>query len=352
MDLTREQATKDRLQALADLGARVLESLPLDLIVVDAEGRVLAVSDASNEFAERVRQVARCRPALEVGDDYVARCREQANGDDDEIARRALHGIGSVLSGTIPYFATQYDSLDAAGATVSLIMSATPLKGGGAIIAHSNITPLKRNELRLVEEEARQRDLLRNLPDQLARISSDGRVVETWIPATASRMVAPLPRAAMSRAIGELLPSAAAERIMNAVHDAVQSNTVVSCIIMLPFEGDEREYEMRVVPMTGHESMLVVRDRTAEKWLTGPGTAHPEAGQRQMIVRENAYGLTFREVGVLELMAQGASDKEIAATLGVSVFTVYKHVSKILHKMNAASRTEASLRVVRENMFS
>jgi DNA-binding NarL/FixJ family response regulator len=156
----------------------------------------------------------------------------------------------------------------------------------------------------------------------------------------------------MNRPIGELLPNAAAERILKAVHDAIQSNTVVSCIIMLPYEDDEREYEMRVLPLMEHESMLLVRDRTAEKWSPGAGAADADTGQRRTIVRENAYGLTFREVGVLELMAQGASDKEIAATLGVSVFTIYKHVSKILHKMNAASRTEASLRVVRENMFS
>ena len=61
--------------------------------------------------------------------------------------------------------------------------------------------------------------------------------------------------------------------------------------------------------------------------------------------------MTFREVAVLEFIARGSSDKEIARELGVSVFTVNKHVSKILHKMNASSRTEAGIRVLKEELL-
>lgn len=63
------------------------------------------------------------------------------------------------------------------------------------------------------------------------------------------------------------------------------------------------------------------------------------------------YDLTFRERVVLNLVAAGKSDKEIAAELSISPLTAQKHVSNILRKMNAASRTEAGVRAVREGLL-
>jgi DNA-binding NarL/FixJ family response regulator len=51
-------------------------------------------------------------------------------------------------------------------------------------------------------------------------------------------------------------------------------------------------------------------------------------------------------------MARGAADKEIANELGITLSTVNKHVSNILGKMNAASRTEASVRALQEGLTS
>lgn len=52
--------------------------------------------------------------------------------------------------------------------------------------------------------------------------------------------------------------------------------------------------------------------------------------------------LTQREAEVLRLMAEGQSDHEIAAALGVKAVTVRSHVSSALYKLGASSRTEAS----------
>jgi len=58
--------------------------------------------------------------------------------------------------------------------------------------------------------------------------------------------------------------------------------------------------------------------------------------------------LTARELDVLRLMAQGASNAEIAASLTVSLGTARWHVGHVLAKLGAASRTQA---VVRAQQF-
>ena len=62
------------------------------------------------------------------------------------------------------------------------------------------------------------------------------------------------------------------------------------------------------------------------------------------------YNLTFRELTVLYLIAAGRADKEIAFQLGISPRTASKHVENILQKMGVASRTEASVRALREGL--
>jgi DNA-binding CsgD family transcriptional regulator len=53
-------------------------------------------------------------------------------------------------------------------------------------------------------------------------------------------------------------------------------------------------------------------------------------------------GLTARETEVLHLVAAGCSNRDIAAELFISAKTASVHVSNILAKLNAASRTEAA----------
>lgn len=56
---------------------------------------------------------------------------------------------------------------------------------------------------------------------------------------------------------------------------------------------------------------------------------------------ELAEPLTRREVEVLQMLAAGLSNKEIAARLNISEHTVKFHVASILGKLGAGSRTEA-----------
>jgi DNA-binding NarL/FixJ family response regulator len=55
-------------------------------------------------------------------------------------------------------------------------------------------------------------------------------------------------------------------------------------------------------------------------------------------------GLSARETEVLRLLAEGLTDREIAASLQISPRTVETHVSKVLHKLGVRNRAEAARR--------
>lgn len=65
-----------------------------------------------------------------------------------------------------------------------------------------------------------------------------------------------------------------------------------------------------------------------------------------------AETLTTRELEVLELLAEGLSNKLIAARLGISEHTVKFHVNAILSKLDAETRTEAVVRAARLGLLT
>ena len=67
-----------------------------------------------------------------------------------------------------------------------------------------------------------------------------------------------------------------------------------------------------------------------------------DEGRVRLIDGESlAEPLTAREKEVLQLMAEGMANKQIALSLGISEHTVKFHLSSLYAKMNVSSRTEA-----------
>ena len=65
------------------------------------------------------------------------------------------------------------------------------------------------------------------------------------------------------------------------------------------------------------------------------------ASAQSQTLEELAEPLTPRESEVLQMLASGLGNKEIAAKLGISEHTAKFHVASILGKLGASSRTEA-----------
>jgi len=64
-----------------------------------------------------------------------------------------------------------------------------------------------------------------------------------------------------------------------------------------------------------------------------------------------SQALTEREIEVLQLLAEGVGNKVIATRLNISEHTVKFHISSVLSKMGAASRTEAVTQGIRNGLI-
>ncbi len=73
---------------------------------------------------------------------------------------------------------------------------------------------------------------------------------------------------------------------------------------------------------------------------TPTATPSPERQASVISSAPDAF-LTQREQEVLRLLANGASNQDIAQTLVIELTTVKKHVSNLLSKLGATSRTQA-----------
>nr|WP_165445471.1 helix-turn-helix transcriptional regulator [Bradyrhizobium uaiense] len=64
------------------------------------------------------------------------------------------------------------------------------------------------------------------------------------------------------------------------------------------------------------------------------------------------FELTPRELDVLALLAEGASNKKIAQRLGISVHTAKFHVGSLLDKLDATGRTDAVAHAARRGVIN
>ncbi len=129
-------------------------------------------------------------------------------------------------------------------------------------------------------------------------------------------------------------------------------------LVLTVHEDDEKLFEAIMAGATGYllksaHSEDFLRDvRSA---LAGEAPVAPKLATRLLEefarlaarsqaghAKDPAPDLTPRESEVLELISAGATDKEIAAQLSISLHTVKSHVRNILSKLHAVNRRHAA----------
>ena len=76
----------------------------------------------------------------------------------------------------------------------------------------------------------------------------------------------------------------------------------------------------------------------------------PETRMSDVKRANNSYGLTERELDVLELMVEGLSNPQIADRLVITRATAKAHVHSILQKLCVSSRTQATVTAMKEGL--
>jgi DNA-binding CsgD family transcriptional regulator len=75
------------------------------------------------------------------------------------------------------------------------------------------------------------------------------------------------------------------------------------------------------------------------------------SGQARRKRRSGPAGLTPRELEVLILIARGASNRQVAQTLGITPKTAGTHIERIYTKIGASTRSTATLFAMRHGLI-
>ena len=122
-----------------------------------------------------------------------------------------------------------------------------------------------------------------------------------------------------------------------------KNNPEARILILTAFDGDEEIHKALEAGAQGY----VLKNSTGEKLI--PAVRAVAAGQRwvpkeiasRLTARNLFEELTPRELQVLQQLARGMSNKEIADYFKITEYTAKDHLKNILAKLRVADRTEA-----------
>jgi DNA-binding CsgD family transcriptional regulator len=114
------------------------------------------------------------------------------------------------------------------------------------------------------------------------------------------------------------------------------------------YDAMQRGYAGSLLPSFADRKLQIAIEAAAHGLICTE--AH---GESSSLVDEEGEGpatapeLTLREVEVLQQLITGASNKEIARRLNISIHTAKFHVASIVAKLGASGRTDAVARAIR-----
>lgn len=132
-----------------------------------------------------------------------------------------------------------------------------------------------------------------------------------------------------------------------------QLDPAARVLMLSAFEGDTDIYVALEAGACGY----VLKSVTGEELI--PAIQAVAAGRRwiphevatRLKSRNSFEELTARELDVLEQLARGRANKEIADTLGITEYTTKGHLKSILAKLRVADRTQAVIAAVQRGII-
>jgi two-component system NarL family response regulator len=117
----------------------------------------------------------------------------------------------------------------------------------------------------------------------------------------------------------------------------------IRTIILSSFECDEEIYAAVKQGAQGYLHKEAPADEIVQaiRSVRGGHQAFPRRITERLSSDRMTAGLSRRERQILELVAKGLTNKEVANTLQISQFTVRNHLNHITEKLDVSDRTEA-----------
>ena len=147
---------------------------------------------------------------------------------------------------------------------------------------------------------------------------------------------------------------------VTAITEIKKKNSNAKILVLTSFSDDKNVFSAIKAGASGY----LLKDSSPEELLqaihdvyAGKSSLHPVIAQK--VIQEmhqptdlppTDEPLSAREVEVLQNVAQGMSNQEIAQTLKIKEGTVRIHVGNILNKLQLANRTQAALHALREGL--
>ena len=346
-DITERKRTEEALRESEEKYRDLVEKLNVAIFEVDATGRITYVSPVVEEISEY-------SPSEIIGRSF----RDFVHPDDlpANIARFQKGISGNPEPG-------DYRVMSKSGEVRWLHSLSRPVMREGNVAGLrgvlTDITERKQAEEALSESEERFRSAFEHAAIGMVLVSPDSRLLKA--------------NGSFCQMVGYSQKELESMTWQDISHPDDLDTGIEQMRRMLTGEIDSCQFEKRYLHKRGHVvwvllSFSLVRDavdrplhfisqiqdiserKRMEEALQAAREELEAKVERQML-RRNPYGLTFRELTVLHLVAAGESDKQIGLTLGISPLTAQKHISNILAKMEAPSRTEAAVRALREGLL-
>ncbi|WP_428423024.1 PAS domain S-box protein [Methylibium sp.] len=254
-NITEELTTRTQAQRTQDLLRASIECVAVGVMVSDAAGRIVLSNAAWRAGIHRFLQELPSRWSDLVQALLRAGAYPDAVGREAEFAAWRLglttaEGLQHELR-----FGTQH-----------VLVTDQLLADGSVIHLSIDITPRRRAELELAEQQARLGAVLRSLPDLWFVIDADGRHVECSDEQHPGLL---RPFAELrGKHFTEVVPEPLATQAMRAIGDALRSGDVqrIEYELSMP-DGRVRHFEARISPMAGDRLLYLTRDLTELRGL-------------------------------------------------------------------------------------